>query len=77
MTTCFPVSKEELRKKCGYREDSNSYPYENDFPSFSAHFGEVAAYVENGDGTITLSVDGVWIENKDDGASMRPVPVLP
>ena len=58
MTTYFPVSIEQLREKCGYDEDSNSYEYEMIFASPYPPFGEVVDYTENPDGTITLIVDG-------------------
>lgn len=60
MTIYFPVSIEQLRKKCGYDEDSNSYENEMIFERQYPPFGEVGHYIENADGTITLIVDGVW-----------------
>ena len=66
MTTYFPVTIEQLREKCGYDEDSNSYEYEMIFASQYPPFGEVVDYTENSDGTITLVVDGVWPDYNSD-----------
>ncbi len=60
MTTCLPVTIEQLRIKCGYDPDTRSYPYEMIYPSLCAPFGEVVDYRDNEDGTIRLFVDGVW-----------------
>ncbi|NBJ02606.1 ATP F0F1 synthase subunit B [Lachnospiraceae bacterium] len=60
MTACFPVSVEQVRKVCGYDAGSGSYPYEMIYARPYPPFGEVVDYTENGDGTITLFVDGVW-----------------
>lgn len=77
MTTYFPVSKEQLRAKCGYDADSGSYPYEMIFAVPHAPFGEVVGYTEHADGTITLSVDGVWIEYDSDCAFTSEIVVQP
>ena len=66
MTTYFPVSIEQLRKHCGYIEDSASYPYEMIYASPYPPFGEVIDYTENANGTITLMVDGVWSDYNSD-----------
>lgn len=60
MTTYFPVTKERIREICGYRADTDSYPYEMIFSSPYPPFGEVVGDKENPDGTLTLFVDGVW-----------------
>ena len=40
MTTCFPVSVEQVREHCGYRADVDSYEYEMIFArQFSAFWG--------------------------------------
>ena len=77
MTTYFPVSIEQLREKCGYDEDSNSYEYEMIFASPYPPFGEVVDYSENADGTITLIVDGVWADYNSDLAFTNTIVVEP
>lgn len=77
MTACFPVSIEQLREKCGYDEDSNSYEYEMIFASQYPPFGEVIDYTENPDGTITLVVDGVWADYNSDCAFTNTIVVQP
>lgn len=77
MTTGFPVSEEQLRNKCGYDMDSDSYPYEMIFESPYQPFGEVTDYTENKDGTLTLHVEGVWPDYNSDCAFVNEVTVLP
>lgn len=77
MTTYFPVSIEQLRKYCGYIEDSGSYPYEMIYASPYPPFGEVIDYTENVDGTITLMVDGVWADYNSDCAFTNQIVVQP
>ena len=77
MTACFPVSIEQLREKCGYDEDSNSYAYEMIFARQYPPFGEVVDYTENPDGTITLFVDGVWADYNSDCAFTNTIVVQP
>lgn len=77
MTACFPVSIEQLREKCGYDEESNSYEYEMIFASQYPPFGEVVDYTENQDGTITLVVDGVWADYNSDCAFTNTIVVQP
>lgn len=77
MTTYFPVSVEQLREKCGYDEDSNSYEYEMIFASPYPPYGEVVDYTENSDGTITLVVDGVWADYNSDLAFTNRIVVQP
>lgn len=77
MTACFPVSIEQLREKCGYDEESNSYEYEMIFASQYPPFGEVVDYTENPDGTITLVVDGVWADYNSDCAFTNTIVVQP
>ena len=60
MTTYFPVTKEQVRKACGYRASTDGYPYEMILSHAYPPFGEVVNYTENPDGTLTLFVDGVW-----------------
>ena len=83
MTACCPVSVEQLREKCGYDEDSNSYEYEMIFAHQYPPFGEVVDYIvndvddENPDGTITLVVDGVWADYNSDCAFTNTIVVQP
>ncbi len=77
MTTYFPVSIEQLRKYCGYIEESASYPYEMIYASPYPPFGEVIDYTENVDGTITLMVDGVWADYNSDCAFTNQIVVQP
>ncbi len=66
MMIYFPVTKQQLRRKCGYDAASDSYPYERIFASPYAPFGEVVGYTQNADGTITLTVDGVRTDFGED-----------
>lgn len=77
MTTYFPVTKEQLRERCGYDEKSNSYEYEMLFSSAYPPFGEVIDYTENNDGTITLIVDCVWADYNSDCAFTNTIVVQP
>ena len=77
MTTYFQVTVEQLRKRCGYDEDSNSYKYEKMHVTQYPPFGEVVDYTENADGTITLIVDGVWPDRNTDLAFRNTIVVQP
>ena len=77
MTTYFPVTIEQLRERCGYDEDSNSHEHEMIFASPYPPFGEVVDYTENPDGTITLVVDGVWVDYNSDLAFTNIILVQP
>lgn len=77
MTTYFPVSKEQLRSNCGYDSGSDSYPYEMVSAVPHEPFGEVVDYSVNADGTITLSVEGVWIDYDSDCAFTSEIVVQP
>ena len=77
MTTYFPVTIEQLRERCGYDKDSNSYEHEMIFASPYPPFGEVVDYTENPDGTITLVVDGVWADYNSDLAFTNIIVVQP
>ncbi len=77
MTTYFPVTSGQLRKHCGYDEDSGSYEYEKMHVTQYPPFGEVVDYTENADGTITLIVDGVWPDRNTDLAFRNTVVVQP
>lgn len=80
MTTYFPVSVEQLRRNCGYDENSDSYKYEMIFGRQYPPFGEVVDYIvndDNSDGTITLIVDGVWADYNSDCAFTNTIVVQP
>lgn len=77
MTIYFPVSIEQLREKCEYDSSSNSYTYEMISACPYPPFGEVVAYTENSDGTITLYVDGVWADYNSDYAFVNKIVVQP
>lgn len=77
MTLYLPVSGEQVQRLCGYDEASRSYPYEMTLHRQYPPFGEVTAYTENADGTITLTVDGVWIEKRTDCAFTNTMVVQP
>lgn len=77
MTIYFPVSIEQLREKCEYDSSSNSYTYEMISACPYPPFGEVVAYTENSNGTITLYVDGVWADYNSDYAFVNKIIVQP
>lgn len=77
MTLYLPVSGEQVQRLCGYDEASRSYPYEMTLHRQYPPFGEVTAYTENADSTITLTVDGVWIEKGTDCAFTNTIVVQP
>ncbi len=77
MMTYFPVTREQLRRKCNYDAASDSYPYEMIFAVPYAPFGEVVDYTQNKDGTLTLIVDGVWIDRNMDCAFTNEIVVQP
>ena len=77
MTTYFPVTVEQLREYCSYDEDSDSYEFEKMHVTQYSPFGEVVDYTENADGTITLTVDGVWPDRNTDLAFRNTVVVQP
>lgn len=77
MTTCFPVSVEQVRDYCGYHADAGGYEYEMVFARQFPPFGEVVDYKQGADGTITLYVDGVWIDYNSDCAFTNQIVVQP
>ena len=77
MTTCFPVSVEQLHENCEYDENTNSYKYEMIYAEPFPPFGEVVDYTQNSDGTITLFVDGVWVDFDSDCAFTNKIVVQP
>lgn len=76
-TTYLPVTTEQLRKAFHYEEESDSYIYERITPKAHPPFGEVVEYAENGDGTLTLIVDGVWADYDSDCAFTNQIVVMP
>lgn len=77
MMTYLPVSAEQLRRAYKYEESSSSYLYERISPKAHPPFGEVTGYQENPDGTLTLSVDGVWPDYNSDCAFTNQIVVRP
>jgi hypothetical protein len=77
MTTCFPVSVEQLRTYCGYDAKRNGYEYEMIYSRQFPPFGEVVDYTQNADGTITLFVDGIWPDYNSDCAFANCIVVQP
>ena len=77
MATCFPVSVEQVREYCGYHADAGGYEYEMIFARQFPSFGEVVDYQQNEDGTITLYVDGVWIDYNSDCAFTNQIVIQP
>ena len=77
MMTYLPVSKEVLRKVCGYDESKDAYSYDAGYFRPYQPFGEVVDYEENADGTITLIVDGVWADYNSDCAFTNTIVVQP
>lgn len=77
MTRYLPVAREQVQRLCGYDEATDSYPYEMSLHRQYPPFGEVVDYTENPDGTITLIVDGVWIEKGTDCAFTNTIVVQP
>lgn len=77
MTTCFPVSAEQVRECCGYDAGTDSYGYEMVCARQFPPFGEVVNYTRNRDGTITLYVEGVWPDYYSDCAFASRIVVAP
>lgn len=77
MTLYLPVSTEQVKRLCGYDKATDSYPFEMTLHRQYPPFGEVTDYTENADGTITLIVDGVWIERGTDCAFTNTIVVQP
>lgn len=77
LTTYLPVKTEQLRESYRYEEESGSYLYERISPKAHPPFGEVVEYAENGDGTLTLIVDGVWPDYNSDCAFTNQIVVQP
>lgn len=77
MTRYLPVSKEQVRAHCGYDGKTDSYPHEIVMHRQYPPFGEVTDYTENPDGTITLTVDGVWVEEDTDCAFTSIIVIQP
>lgn len=77
MMTYFPVTAEQLREQCKYDADTDTYKYEMSISQPLPPFPEVVDYIENGDGTLTLFVDGVWPDYNSDYAFTNQIVVRP
>lgn len=77
MTTCFPISVKQLRNLYQYDLETDSYEYEMILSKQFPPFGEVVDYQENTNGTITLFVDGVWIDYNSDCAFKNQIVIQP
>ncbi len=71
------MSAEQLRRCCGYEKESNAYRYEMILGRQYPPFGEVTGYTENADGTVTLTVDGVWPDYNSDCAFVNTIVLKP
>lgn len=75
----FQVDRAVLRGKTVYHEQTETYRYRprgvNDCGSGSVPYPEVTDYVENPDGTITLTVNAVLVEKKLDCAMKHEVTI--
>lgn len=76
----FTIGTEELRMHCRYDEAGNFYIYrprgldEYDYPEIP--YPEVVSYVENTDGSITLSVNAVYPNNNTSKLFSHKVTVM-
>lgn len=77
MMTYFPVTVDQLREQCKYDVVTNTYKYEMSISQPLPPFPEVVDYIENGDGTLTLFVDGVWPNQDSDYAFTNQIVVRP
>lgn len=77
----FPIDRTVLRQKTVYHEQNGSYRYRArgvyDCGNGSIPRPEVVDYKKNDDGTVTLTVDAVWIEKHNDRALSHEVVVRP
>ena len=62
MLSMFPVTVTELRDKCDYNPEKDSYRYHVILGKQYPPFGEVVDYSYNDDGTVSLIVDAVWAD---------------
>lgn len=66
MLSMFPVTVTELRDKCDYNPEKDSYRYHVILGKQYPPFGEVVDYSYNDDGTVSLIVDAVWADKGSD-----------
>lgn len=73
----FPVTVTELRDKCDYNPEKDSYRYHVILGKQYPPFGEVVDYSYNDDGTVSLIVDAVWADKGSDIAFRNTLTVKP
>ena len=77
----FQIDREELRKKAAYLPEDQTYEYrprgfyEVEYPEIP--YPEVVSYVENSDGTLTLTVNAVYPEENTSRAYTHKTVVRP
>lgn len=77
MLSMFPVTVTELRDKCDYNPEKDSYRYHVILGKQYPPFGEVVDYTYNDDGTVSLTVDAVWADKGSDIAFRNTLTVKP
>lgn len=77
MLSMFPVTVTELRDKCDYNPEKDSYRYHVILRKQYPPFGEVVDYTYNDDGTVSLIVDAVWADKGSDIAFRNTLTVKP
>lgn len=77
MLSMFPVTVTELRDKCDYNPQKDSYRYHVILGKQYPPFGEVVDYSYNDDGTVSLIVDAVWADKGSDIAFRNTLTVKP
>ena len=77
MLSMFPVTVTELRDKCDYNPEKDSYRYHVILGKQYPPFGEVVDYSYNDDGTVSLIVDAVWADKGSDIAFRITLTVKP
>jgi len=75
------IDREELRKKAAYLPEDQTYEYrprgfyEVEYPEIP--YPEVVSYMENSDGTLTLTVNAVYPEENTSRAFTHEIVVRP
>lgn len=81
MLSHFDISQTELRQLAHYDENSNTYPWQEQWASNYTYFPtvipEVTAYRQNNDGTIQLTVNAMCTEFKTDCLFIHEVTIRP
>lgn len=77
MLSMFPVTVTELRDKCDYNPEKDSYRYHVILGKQYPPFGEVVDYSYNDDETVSLIVDAVWADKGSDIAFRNTLTVKP